>query len=57
MIWSRKKSQSFQRTAKKVKEKQPTIKKEEVRRNCAWKNEQRVRQKSKHGVYFLKIIL
>jgi hypothetical protein len=51
MIWSRK-SQSFQRIAKQVKEKQPAIKKEEVRRNCAWKDVQRVRQKSKHCVCF-----
>jgi hypothetical protein len=47
MIWVET-SQSCQRAAKQAKEKQPAINKEEVRRNCAWKDEQRVRQKSKH---------
>ena len=47
-------SQSCQRTAKQAKEKQPAIKKEEVRINFAWKDEQRVRQKSKHWACFLE---
>lgn len=47
-------SQSCQRTAKQAKEKQPAIKKEEVRRNCAWKDGQRVRQKSKQWACFLE---
>lgn len=47
-------SQSCQITAKQAKEKQPAIKKEEVRKNCAWKDEQRVRQKRKYWASFLE---
>jgi len=47
-------SQSCQRTAKQAKEKQPAIKKEEVKRSCAWKDEERMMQKSNHWACFLE---
>jgi hypothetical protein len=47
MVWGRNKL-IVSKNSKAGKKKQPAIKKEEVRRDCAWRDEQLVRQKGKH---------